>query len=344
MNNKEIIEDIKKHLTGINQVDIKYLNDQLKKYSKEKNDEVVYEIFTMIYKRLDPEALQKIHSQVESVQAKRIAEFTEAIKLYNNKEYAKSKEILLKLIDLFEKQFYMQKLNYYDFGEKIEGFIFCETPAKMDKMNIKFYPEPITRYLYYLAKIHHEENDDSLAAIDLEKSLAYNPRCIGNMMYLSIIYNNLNKNEEAFELLKEVLKYAYRKEQLASAYHLIGRYYQENQKYDIAIGCFLISNYYFENEDNYNAIMEITKVAGVIHFNGADDIVNTFKKYNLQHGVSERVIFTINDFIENSIDKMNYDTAEYLTKLAFELTNNNNKYKVQLMKIKALRGVKNETR
>ena len=40
---------------------------------------------------------------------------------------------------------------------------------------------------------------------------------------------------------------------------------------------------------------------------------------------------------------MNYDTAEYLTKLAFELTNNN-KYKVQLMKIKALRGVKNETR
>ena len=161
MNNKEIIEDIKKHLTGINQVDIKYLNDQLKKYSKEKNDEVVYEIFTMIYKRLDPEALQKIHSQVESVQAKRIAEFTEAIKLYNNKEYAKSKEILLKLIDLFEKQFYMQKLNYYDFGEKIEGFIFCETPAKMDKMNIKFYPEPITRYLYYLAKIHHEENDDS---------------------------------------------------------------------------------------------------------------------------------------------------------------------------------------
>ena len=32
-------------------------------------------------------------------------------------------------------------------------------------------------------------------------------------------------------LLKEVLKYAYRKEQLASAYHLIGRYYQENQKY-----------------------------------------------------------------------------------------------------------------
>ena len=62
-------EDIKKHLTGINQVDIKYLNDQLKKYSKEKNDEVVYEIFTMIYKRLDPEALQKIHSQVESVQA-----------------------------------------------------------------------------------------------------------------------------------------------------------------------------------------------------------------------------------------------------------------------------------
>lgn len=89
--------------------------------------------------------------------------------------------------------------------------------------------------------------------------------------------------------------------------------------------------------------MEITKIAGVIHFNGADDIVNTFKKYNLQHGVSERVIFTINDFIENSIDKMNYDTAEYLTKLAFELTNNN-KYKVQLMKIKALRGVKNETR
>lgn len=59
LNNKEIIEDIKKHLTGINQVDIKYLNDQLKKYSKEKNDEVVYEIFTMIYKRLDPEALQK---------------------------------------------------------------------------------------------------------------------------------------------------------------------------------------------------------------------------------------------------------------------------------------------
>ena len=168
MNNKEIIEDIKKHLTGINQVDIKYLNDQLKKYSKEKNDEVVYEIFTMIYKRLDPEALQKIHSQVESVQAKRIAEFTEAIKLYNNKEYAKSKEILLKLIDLFEKQFYMQKLNYYDFGEKIEGFIFCETPAKMDKMNIKFYPEPITRYLYYLAKIHHEENDDSSMIFTLD--------------------------------------------------------------------------------------------------------------------------------------------------------------------------------
>ena len=87
----------------------------------------------MIYKRLDPEALQKIHSQVESVQAKRIAEFTEAIKLYNNKEYAKSKEILLKLIDLFEKQFYMQKLNYYDLVKKLKGLFSVKLPQKWTK-------------------------------------------------------------------------------------------------------------------------------------------------------------------------------------------------------------------
>ncbi|MFR7880835.1 MAG: hypothetical protein ACLU5J_04660 [Christensenellales bacterium] len=81
--------------------------------------------------------------------------------------------------------------------------------------------------MYQLSCIYQLENNLEEAILALEEALNYNPRCQYVMQELALLYDKANKHEEAFELIKESLKYAYTKEQLANAYQYIAYFYEK---------------------------------------------------------------------------------------------------------------------
>lgn len=321
MSNQEILDEIKKRLTKDKDVDVPYLQTELKIYRELENDEVIYGICNLLFEYLDPKIKERLDLKTHQILDERRHTYETVLGLIEEGKTKDAKKILIDLVSIFEKASYTKEKNYYDFDQMIEYFIFCETVEKARSLKIKRYPEPVTYYMYQLASIYLKENNTKLAIESLEKALVYNPRCQYVMQELIILYLQVGKKEEAYQLTLDSLKYAYDKQQLAFCYQELGKYYQEKGNFDIAICCFMTSNYYSENKANLEHILEITQKTGIIRFDQPQDIIKTYEKYNLQHGVSSLVIQAIQDFIGYTKQLRDYKTTRYLLNIAIELTN-----------------------
>ncbi len=320
MNNKEIIDEIKANLTNEKDVDIAYLQTEMEIYKKMHNEEVIYAIADMLFHYLDPKVKEKLDLKTHQVLDERREEYEKVLNLLENDRYDEAKAILIKLSLTFKKASYVKEKNYYDFDQMIEYFLFCENVQNAKKLKIRRYPEPITYYLYQLASIYQKENNIYKAIDSLEEALTYNPRCQYVMQELMLLYEEVSKDEEAFELAKTSLKYAYAKEQLAQAYQFIAKYFFKKQCYDIAIVCYLTSDSYRKTPQNKEVVIQLVKEYSKVPLEQISDVNDIFAKYHLQQGIAENVIFTINDFIAYAKRLNDYETVLYLLNIASELT------------------------
>lgn len=339
MNNKEILDEIKNHLSGDKEVDVPYLQTELKIYRQLKNDEVIYGICNLLFEYLDPKVKERLDLKTHEILDERRHKYETVLGLIEQGKQEKAKEILLELIDVFEKATYTKEKNYYDFDQMIEYFIFCETVENARNLKVKRYPEPVTYYMYQLSSLYLQENNLDKAIESLEKALVYNPRCQYVMQELVVLYQKIGKVEQAYQVLLDSLKYAYAKEQFAFCYQELGKYYEKKHHYDIAICCFITSNYYYNNKENNLHIERITKQTGIIRLDSPQDIIQTYEKYHIQHGVSNLVMNAINSFIVYTKKLGDFQTVEYLLHIAIELTNSQTYYD-QLEELKRMK--KNE--
>ena len=60
MNNKEIIEGIKSHLSKDREIDVPYLQTELEIYRSMNNEEVVYAIANLLFQYMDPSIKEKL--------------------------------------------------------------------------------------------------------------------------------------------------------------------------------------------------------------------------------------------------------------------------------------------
>lgn len=320
MDNKNIIEEIKKHLTGEKEIDVPYLQTELSIYKNMNNEEVIYAIANMLFQYLDPKIKEQLDLKTHEILDERRAEYEKVVNLLEQENYEQAKEILMNLVSIFQKATYAKEQNYYDFDQMIEYYIFCETVSNARKLKIRRYPEPVTYYMYQLSEIYLKENNISKAIEALEEALSFNPRCQYVLQTLAKLYFDNGKKEEAFQILKDSLLYAYTKEQMAYAYFMIGKYYEEKNCYDIAIVSYLSSTNYLPNPTCQERVVEITKKYGEICITSEKDINNIFNKYNLQFGISTLVINAINEFIQYTKKLNDYESAYYLINIAIELT------------------------
>lgn len=321
MSNKEILDEIKSHLTGDKEVDVPYLQTELKIYRQFKNDEVIYGICNLLFEYLDSKVKERLDLKTHEILDERRHKYETVLGLIEEGKNEEAKKILIELVEIFEKATYTKEKNYYDFDQMIEYFIFCETVEKARSLKVKRYPEPVTYYMYQLSSLYLQEDNLDKAIESLEKALVYNPRCQYVMQQLAVLYQKSGKVEEAHQLVLDSLKYAYAKDQFAFCYQELGKYYEEKNNYDIAICCFITSNYYFEDKMNFKHIEEITKKTGIIRFDAPQDIIKTYEKYHIQHGVSHLVINAIHEFIVYTKKLKDFQTTEYLLNIAIELTN-----------------------
>lgn len=320
MNNDDILFQIESNLTGNKKVDIEYLHKEIAKYKAIGNIELAQNIATLIVDYLKKEEIDELRKQYERTKENNIAKYNYAKSLSKEKKYNEALPILEDLVFNFLKYFVRSDEERYHFHELIEFALFYE--MNNHPINVQTYQEPITLYMHSLAEIYFftERLDDAINI--LEQSLVFGPTDINNMVLLSVSYIAKNKIYECFEISKEILKYSYNKIQLATSYQNIGLYFAIHQKYDIAIACYLTSNYYVPNKRNLEKIIQITKQSGLIRFDTPEQIINVFHKYNIQHGPSELVITTLKSFYESAKKMNNVKHQEYFNRIAKQLTDN----------------------
>lgn len=320
MKTNNIIEEIKSKLTGNKDQDVPYLHEELRKYQKENNFDVVLKIQLLLFNYLSKEEKEKLNSDANNMLKEHKNKYDTALEYLNFGDIDRAQKILIELFDTYERVGKINGANFYDFEEPIEHFIHFGSFSKLRSAHIKKVPEPVIKYAYQIASIYLEKNDVRSAITYLEKSLLFNPVCQYILQELVELYISINNYDDAFNYLKKVIKYAYTKQQLAFGYKKLGMYYRHKGIYNKAIASFAISNLYLDDIDNKIQIKEITSIVGQIKFSSAEEILSLFKEDEINYGPSKHVIDTFNDFIEYAKASKDKKTLLYVGKIAFALT------------------------
>ena len=159
MNNQDIIDNIKSHLSGEKEIDVPYLQMELDIYKKMNNEEVIYAIANLLFGYMDPSIKEKLDLKTHEVLNERRLEYETVVDLINNEKYEEAKEILIRHTNIYKKATYTKEQNFYDFDQMIEYYIFCENVKNAKKLHVRRYPEPVAYYMYQLATIYEKEEN-----------------------------------------------------------------------------------------------------------------------------------------------------------------------------------------
>lgn len=309
--NKQIIDNIKKQLTGQKESDVVYLQTELEIYRAMHNDEVITAITSMLFNYLDPTVKEKLDLKTHAILDDRRLKYEQVVGLISNNQLDEAKEILLNLLETYEKAEYITKEHYYDFDQMIEYFLFCENVTKAKSLKIKRLPEPVTYYLYQLSEIVSKQNQKDKEILYLEQALVYNPCCQYVLERLAMLYLEQGQRDLAYQTIIKSLKYAYTKEQLSFAYELLGDYYQENK---------LLADALYLSSKLYKPSKHLDEKIKGDKLKNLREINEVLQNNNIQIGPSLLVIKAIDDFIIYSKHLHDKETLVYLLMIAFELT------------------------
>ncbi len=320
MKNNEIIEQIKRKLTGQKEKDIPFLEQEIRKYQSENNFELAMKIQILLFNYLPEEEKVKLNEGANNMLKEHKNKYNEALEHLNYGDIDRAKNILVELFNTYLKVSKIMDSCFFDFSEPIEHFIYFGSFQELKKANIKKIPEPVVHYAYQIASIYLEQGDNQQAIAYLEKALIFNPVCEYVLQELIERYLSISNYEQAFIYIKRCLKNAYTKKQLAYGYNKLGQYFRNCAKYDKAIASFAVSNLYEDDLNNKIAIKEITAIAGQIKFSSADQLIALFKEEDINYGPSKHVIQTFANFIDYAKASKDKKTLGYVCKIAYELT------------------------
>ena len=303
MNNQDIIDNIKSHLSGDKEIDVPYLQMELDIYKKMNNEEVIYAIANLLFGYMDPSIKEKLDLKTHEVLNERRLEYETVVELINNEKYEEAKEILIRHTNIYKKATYTKEQNFYDFDQMIEYYIFCENVKNAKKLHVRRYPEPVAYYMYQLATIYEKENDFENAIKALKEGLVFNPRCEYILQELIYLYDLTNNEELMHEASLESLKYAYTKEQLSYCYKMLSKYYS-NKNSELSVALLNMSNSYINN----NQISDEDKKL----------ILNN----NIQYHISNIVETAIDEFIKYTKKLNDIESVMYLLFIASDIIEN----------------------
>lgn len=317
MKNKALLDEIKTRLTGNKETDVSILHEELRKYQSQNNFQMAYQIQLLLFNYLSPEEKAKLNEGAASMIRDHKAKYEKAQELLNFGELEKAKKILIELFDIYEKAGKLDGANFYDFSEPIELFVYA---INLKDIVVKKLPEPVVYYAYQIASIYLEQNDVDNAIVYLEKALLFNPICQYVLQELIERLVSVERYEDAYKYILRMLKYAYTKKQLAHAYKMLGIYFKQIKKYDIAVASLAVSNLYVEDLENKIKIKEIIDLVGPIRFSSSDELLSLFKRENINYGPSKEVIGVLKTYVQKAKERKDYKTLQYVLNIAVDLT------------------------
>ena len=210
-----------------------------------------------------------------------------ARQLYDERNFLEAKPLIEEYIErglVLNKE--DEQHRFFSFNN-ISEFFYATKKLKIQK-NIVWTSLKFSYAYFMLAFISFEEQEYDKAVEYCDKAIYYNP--LDLKVYFEKIESFKSKKdfETMFNLTKETYEYIFDNIQLARYYRLLGYYYTEIKKYDIAYSLYLISLHFDRNNIAYNEIEYIKK-----QLNNPSYIIETekalelFKQEGIPFGISE---------------------------------------------------------
>ena len=236
--------------------------------------------------------------------------------LIYKKKYVEAKKIL---IDYIKKVFLIQKTKEYSFGNLQEYYYAIH---KLKNEDIKWSHYRISYAYNKLAWILNEEGNYNKAREFCDKAIEYNPLGISNYFEKAVSYKIEKDFENMFKVAKEAYDYIFNHVDLAGYYRMLGYYYVEVEKYDLAYSCYLISLYYDANKNAINEIEYIRQQVKKPRYRlSLEEALEILNKENIPISISSTNKEIMNNFINEKKFIDNRPKEVESVKKEFELFN-----------------------
>lgn len=320
----DIIEEIKKGLTGNASHDANYLHDQAMKYRNHENSEEILRILSdMTFDLLPDDKKEALHNAM-FIGDKRIDQaYNEVNNLFKNRKLDEAAELMSKIEKQADTYFdHTEKTKKYSFRNRFDEYLFVELykPEKQYERT----PFDFCTYLAFYGYILVEMKKPEEAVRVLEKAIKYNPVNTGPRFEMAECYKVLRNPEKLFECVKVTLKIASTPADIARCYCNLGYYCIDIKDYDSAVCFYYNSMLYVPNDNIKGELQHISMLTKKpITPPSKEDILKAFEKYNLHHGPSQVVINMAYSLGEYCVEhNARPEESIYYYSIAYNLTRN----------------------
>lgn len=217
-----------------------------------------------------------------------------ASNLIHERKFSEAKQNLNEFIENNNK---ISKGLEFTFSDVVE---FYASRDKLKLKNVKWVSPRIDEAYKLLAYIANEEKDFTNAYTYLEEGLKYNPMNTHLMFEKAETAKFMKDYDKMYTYTKEMYDYIYKCTDFARYLRLLGYYYTEMEKYDIAYSIYIVSLYYENLPIAHNEIEYIkSKLNNKLYKLSTEEIVDILKKEKIKTIISDENIVCLSNFIND---------------------------------------------
>lgn len=320
----EIMKEITSGLTGDNEKDIKYLDEQCEKYKNHKYSiEIIRAcgrmIFDLISEDKKSEFIRLIDNDFKSIDA--------VIKEIHfnifEKNYEKALKLSTALVEKAESNMSFENdtfSEYFTFDNAFEEILYKyhnESQKTIRHASVQY-----GEIFFIHGNLLFEHKRISEAREYLAKALRWNPAsCTFAFEYIET-FKVERKMADFYKLTVQQLKYAYLPKDVARCFRNLGYYYIEINEYSVAAACYYISLCYDgENTLAHSEMIYIERIAPNGYKKPTVELIEQYnKQYDLPIGADEDVVGLSYAYGQGAIKEGYLDMGIYFLDIYCNLT------------------------
>ena len=315
----QIINSIKKELTGNNEEDRQIIRDNMNKYSQHPYaEEIIRELSRMLVSYLTPEEIEKFEKAAQmDIPERQLLD--SVMNDFNNERLEEAFEKLEDYMKNNPERFVDdEQTEYHSFENDMEMALFEEyiTPEK----NVLLIPPevPIIDIHYLYAYLLVEKDRLTEAEKHLEIALKYDPVSGRVIHELIDLYKRQGMWDKMNEYIPLIFRYSYTPDSLARAYRHLGYYYTEQKNYDVAVALYYYSLKYDNNEAAHNELRFLEHLGQCIDIT-PEIAMKILEKENIPLVGNEFIVKEYRECGDKFSEDEDYENALHMYALAYSL-------------------------
>ncbi|MDE6005372.1 MAG: hypothetical protein K2G88_08315 [Oscillospiraceae bacterium] len=317
----EIIESVKKQLTGDLTKDMLFLQEQVAFYAEQDNAEIASALTELAISKMPEDQSEYLNKMLYIGERRLDAVYGEANRLRLQNLTAKSltltKQLYQHIIENFKET---ETDRFFSFHNLLESNLYYQLyhPTK----NLLKAPFDFMLYLglhaYNLVEVRRLEE----AIPVLNEAIRFNPVCADPRFELAEIYKLMKEPQKLLETIKETLPVCMSAYALSRCYTNMGYYCTEIKDYESAIAFYFESMIFHNHPAIRGELQNISQLMGKkIAPPTREEVLSAFAKYHIPNGPCEEIMHTVTSMSNQAVENHNWKEAVFYLHVICELTN-----------------------